>query len=119
MKDLLLSRQFWAALMMLVVIIIAAFVPGFKLDWDLAAGFLIIIVMYIVGVSVDPGPAGWRGWIQSRKFWAAVIGLLILFLDGFGVVLPFALTPEQLITFAVTIGGLIAGWAFQPLPAPG
>lgn len=113
MKDLLQSRKFWAAIIALVVIIISAFLPSFGLDADQAAGYAIIIVAYIIGVAVDPGPGGWRGVVQSRKFWAAVVGLIVMFLDSFHILLPLGLTPEQLILIAVTVGGYIAGVAVE------
>lgn len=113
MKDLFLSRKFWVALLMIVLVIISAFVPQFKLDAETAAGFAIVIVAYILGVAVDPGPGGWQGVVQSRKFWAAVVGLVIIFLDGFGLILPMGLTQEQLVLIAVTIGGYISGVALE------
>jgi hypothetical protein len=70
-------------------------------------------VAYVVGAAVDPGPGGWRGVIQSRKFWAASFGLLVIILDGFGLVLPVGLTSEQLILIAITIGGYISGVALE------
>lgn len=116
MKHLLTSRQFWATLIALVVMIVASVVPGFDLDADQAAAFVIIVVSYIIGVTVDPGPGGWRGIIQSRKFWSAVVGLVILALDAFHLVLPFGLTSETLISIAVTIGALIASAALEGPP---
>lgn len=116
MKHLLTSRQFWAALIALIVIIVAAVSPGFELDADQAAALVIVITSYIIGVTVDPGPGGWRGIIQSRKFWGAVVGLLILTLDAFQLVLPFGLSSESLISIAVTIGALIASAAIEGPP---
>lgn len=115
MKDLFISRKFWAAVIVLMVTITSAFMPSFELDTGHAAGLAVIAVSYLVGVAVDPGPNGgtWRGVIQSRKFWAAVIGLVVLFLDGFGIGLPLGFSEEQLILIAVTFGGYIAGVAFE------
>ena len=117
LKDLLTSRKLWAVLMMLAIVIISAFTPSFNLDGEAAAGFAVIIVAYIVGVAIDPGPnAGtWRGVLQSRKFWAAVVGLIVLFLNGFQVARPFGLSPEQLIAFAVVIGTYISGVGIEGL----
>jgi len=67
-------------------------------------------------VAVDPGPGGWRGVVQSRKFWAAAIGLVIMFLDAFEIGLPFGLSPEILISISVTIGAYIAGVAIEGPP---
>jgi uncharacterized membrane protein len=116
MKHLLINRQFWAAFIVLIIIIIAAISPGFELDADQAAAFVIVITSYIIGVTVDPGPGGWRGIIQSRKFWAAIVGLIILTLDAFRLVLPFGLSPESLISIAMTIGALIASAAIEGPP---
>lgn len=113
MKDLLISRKFWTSMLLLVVVVVSVFIPGFNLDTEQAAGLLVIAVSYIIGVAVDPGPGDWRGVLQSRKFWAAIVGFTVMILDGFGILLPLELTPEQLITIAVTIGALISGVALQ------
>lgn len=113
MKTLLTSRKFWIALLALAVVILSVFIPGFELDAEEAAGFAIVAVAYLVGVAVDPGGGGWRGVLQSRKFWAAVLGFLLVWLNAFHVVLPFDLQPDQLISVAVVIGGYIAGVALE------
>jgi hypothetical protein len=113
MTNLFTSRKIWIALLMLIAVLIASFNPAFDLRTEDAAGFAVVAVAYLVGVAVDPGPGGWRGVLQSRKFWAAVLGFLIVFLDAFHIALPFNLTPEILVTIAVTIGGYIAGVALE------
>lgn len=113
LKGLLTSRKFWVTVLAIIVIVVAAFSPGFELDQEAGAGFAVIAVSYILGVAVDPGPGGWRGVLQSRKFWAAVLGFLIVFLDAFGVRLPFGITEEQLVEIAVVIGGYIGGVALE------
>lgn len=116
MKDLLISRKFWAAVLMVIVVILSAAIPSFEMDTEHAAGLAVVIVSYLVGVAVDPGPGDWRGVIKSRKFWAAAVGFVILFLDGFGIGLPLGLSAEQLVLIAVTIGGYIAGVALEGPP---
>lgn len=113
MQTLLMSRKFWAAVLTLVVIVVAAFAPGFDLDSEAAAGLAVIAVSYIIGVAVDPGPGGWRGVIQSRKFYAAAIGFVVMFLQGFGLGLPFGLTEAQLVEIAVIIGAYIGGVSLE------
>jgi hypothetical protein len=118
MKDLLVSRRFWAAFIAVAVILVAVFVPSFEMDNEEAAGLVIVISSYIIGVTVDPGPGGWRGIFMSRKFWAAVVGLVVLVLRGFQIGLPFDLTPDQLTSLMVVIGTFIAGSAIDKyLPA--
>lgn len=113
MKDLFTSRKFWTTVIMLLVVIISVFNPNFDLDVEHAAGLAVVFMSYVVGVSIDPGPGGWKGVLQSRKFWAAVLGFLVLVLDGFGIVLPFALSVEQLVAVAVTIGTYIGAVALE------
>jgi hypothetical protein len=113
MKDLLTSRKFWTSMLLLLVVIVSVFNPAFDLDTDQAAGLMVIAISYIVGVAVDPGPGGWRGVLQSRKFWAAAIGFTVMILDGFGILLPSGLEPEALITIALIIGGFISGTALE------
>lgn len=113
MKDLLISRKFWAAILVLVVVVVSVFSPGFDLDTEHAAGLVVVAVTYIVGVAVDPGPGGWKGILQSRKFWAATLGFLLMILDALHIVLPFELTLEQLITIAVAIGAYISAVALE------
>ncbi len=119
MKDLFISRKFWVTLFLLVTIVIAAFIPDFEFNTEQAAGFAIIAVSYLIGVSIDPGPGGWKGVVQSRKFWAAVVGFTVLVFQAFKIVLPFDLTPEQLIAFCVVMGGYISGVALEkPIVIP-
>ena len=113
MKGLLTSRKFWAAILTLVVVVVAAAVPGFELDSEAGAGMAVIAVSYIIGVAVDPGPGGWRGVIQSRKFYAALIGFIVMFLQGFGLSLPFGLTEAQLVEIAIVFGAYIAGVSLE------
>jgi uncharacterized membrane protein len=123
MSELLVSRKFWVTILTLIVLLVAAFInPGFELDTEHAAGLAVVAVSYLLGVAYDPGPGGWRGWIKSRKWWAAVIGFLVVWLDAFGIGLPEGLTSEMLITICGLIGGYIGGVAIEsrtkPYPGP-
>ena len=118
MKELFTSRRFWATVIVLIILVVGQFMPSFAIDQEAGAGLAVIVVSYVVGLSVDPGPGGWRGVLQSRKFWAAAIGLTLIFLTGFGVKLPFGLTEDILVEFAAMIGGYIGSVALQgKLPA--
>lgn len=118
MKALLTSRVFWATLLTLAVLIIAQFTPGFTLDTDATAALLVVVVSYMVGVTIDPGPGGWAGVIKSRKFWSALVAVVMVFLDGFGIVLPLGLTTDILVEVVLLISGLIVSIALAPKPAP-
>jgi hypothetical protein len=92
----------------LIVLLSESIFPNFVLDTELAIGFTIIISSYILSVTIDPGPGGWRGIFLSRKFWGAVVGLVFLFLRGFGVVIPAELSPAVIEWAAVMLGAWIA-----------
>ncbi|HQN44924.1 MAG TPA: hypothetical protein PLA25_12375 [Anaerolineaceae bacterium] len=115
MKGLLTSRAFWAALIGLVLVCVTAFVPSFDLDTETAVGFGVIIASYILGVTIDPGPGGWRGVLLSRKFWSAFVGMVFLVLDGFGILFPFEMTADQVVLVILSVTALIAGPAVEPL----
>lgn len=117
MKTLFTSRKFWTLVLALIVMIIAQFVPSFSLDEEAGVGMLIILGTYIVDVAIDPGN-GWRTMLRSRKFWAALIGFVVMVLGGFGIGLPFGLTPEILVEIAVMFSLYITGVAIEGVTQP-
>jgi len=77
------------------------------------------VVAYLVGITRDPGPGGWAGVLQSRKFWAAFVGFVFVILNGFGIVLITGLGQDQIVVIVVTIAGYISAVAFKvDPPAP-
>ena len=112
------SRRFWVSVFTLAAILLLPYMPGYHLDAATAAGFLVIVIAYLVGIARDPGPGGWAGVLQSRKFWAAFIGFVFLILDGFGVMLPARLGQDQILVIVVTIAGYISAVAFKVDPPP-
>ena len=118
MKNLLTSREFWVSILGLILVIGGQFLPGFKMDVGAAASLLIVVMSYLYGITVDPGPGGWKGVIQSRKFYAALVGFVLVVLDGFQIILPAGLTSEMLITLSVLVGSFIVTVSKQPFPEP-
>jgi uncharacterized membrane protein len=120
MKDLLTSRRFWVALFGVVFLMIVQKIPNFQFDAEIAAGYVVIFVSYLLGLGADPGEnAGtWDGVIKSRKFWAAVVGFVVMTLNSFGVLLPLGITQDQLVGLMLVIGGYIASVAIKQPPAP-
>jgi len=123
MKSLLSQRSFWAALIGLVVIVVAAFLPGFALDTEHMAGLAVVVVSYIVGYAINPAGESLAGMLTSRKFWAAVVGVAVIFMNAFNISLPAGLTPDQIIGVTLLFSGYIAGIGLEgppaPLPEPG
>ena len=119
LKPMLTSRKFWASLLGFIYVFLDAF-HVFPAGLDLAqlAGLLVVLCAYIFMVAMDPGK-GWRGLLQSRKFWLTVVGLVMVFLDAYHVILPAGMTSDQIVSICVILGGVIAGIGIQgPLPLP-
>lgn len=53
----------------------------------------------------------WKMLLKSRKFWAAVVGLIVVFLEAFVPNFPF--DGEQLLYFVVTVVGYILGTGIE------
>lgn len=110
MQTVLTSRKFWVTAIVLLAILVGVFVPeiGSKLEIkaDDLGGAAALLATYVIALALDPG-GGWKGLLQSRKFWAMLIGLVIMVLDMFQVVLPLGLTQEQIISICVTLGAYI------------
>lgn len=116
MKGILASRKFWALVIGSIVLFSGLLLPNFHLNEEAAVGLIVVIAAYILGVGVDPGPGGWKGVIASRKFWGAVIGLLVVVMDGFGLKFPAEFPPETVVFICVTIGAYIGGVAIEGVP---
>lgn len=111
-KELVQSRKFWGLIVGLVVVIVQVFAPAFDFDQEAFIGLVIILVGFILGAGLEPYPPEvnkWAAMLQSRKFWGAVIGMLVMIVQGLGHQLPFDLTPDQLIAIAVTLSAYIIG----------
>jgi uncharacterized membrane protein len=113
MKDLFSSRKFWVALLTLIVLIVSQVSPAFHLEVEEAAGLVVVMALYVVGAAVDPGPGGWRGVVQSRKFWTAAATFVLMVLKGFAVVVPPEISTEIVVLLCITAGGYISGVALE------
>lgn len=85
--DILISRKFWASLVALAFVFVAAYKPDFPVTEEQIIGLAMIIISYVAGTALDPGaPVTSLGkkllaLIQSKKFWTSVVGIVILFIS--------------------------------------
>ena len=107
MLDLLNSRKFWAAIVGLLAVCAEAFGKGF--NQEELIGLLLIVVSYCVAVAINPGTNGSKliETLKSRRFWAALIGIVVIITQVFDVKLP--LSPENMIELAVVFSGYVIG----------
>lgn len=116
MLDLLKSRKFWAVVVGLVVTYLLRLFPNFNLDQEATVSFLVLLASYIVGTALDPG-VGWHGLLTSRKFYAAIVGLGITVLQGFGVQLPAEIPADTVTYILYLLSTYIAGVAIRDFRA--
>ena len=105
-SSLFVSRKFLASLIALLVVVATYYIPDFNLDVEDFIGLLLIVISYVLGVAFDPG-AGLNGILQSRKFWAALIGMIFMLARGLGYTPMF--DPEQVVSICVVLSGYIIG----------
>lgn len=111
MKDFFTSRKFWAAVVGIVLVVVGQIWPALQLDGDAITGALVILSAYMLGTAVDPGPGGWRGILQSRKFWAAAIGIVFMVLRATGI--NTIITEDQILEIVLLICGYITAVAIE------
>jgi len=113
LKELLISRKFWSAIIGVVFVFVSEFVPSFPVTDTQVLEFVLIIAGYIGGVSLDPGAMGGNKFAQlmtSRKFWAAFLGIGFVFVQIYAPDFPIdeslALTLIGLVVAYITGSGL-------------
>lgn len=113
--SMLSSRRFWLAMISIIVLGVQVVNPAFQIDQEQLTAYLLIIVPAIVGLAIDPGNpvSKWKSLLSSRKFYTALVGLLLVVLNALHLTLPFDLTPDQLIAICMAFGGYIVAVALE------
>jgi len=114
MFSLLQSRKFWLALIGFIALVVNE-LSGKVIPTEEMTGLVLIVIGYLVSIALDPTyeASKLQDTLKDRKFWAAVVGIVVMLATTFGKTLP--LSSENIVELAALIGTYIVsiGWANQ------
>ena len=114
MFNLLQSRKFWFAFIGFVALVVNELTSK-VIPTEEMTGLVLIIIGYLVSIALDPSYEASKlaDTLKDRKFWAAVVGIVVILATTFGKTLP--LSSENIVELAALIGTYIVsiGWANQ------
>ena len=114
MFNLLQSRKFWFAFIGFVALVVNE-LTGKVIPTEEMTGLVLIVIGYLVSIALDPTYEASKlaDTLKDRKFWAAVVGIVVILATTFGKTLP--LSSENIVELAALIGTYIVsiGWANQ------
>jgi uncharacterized membrane protein len=116
MLPIFMAPEFWISLVSLLVLITANFIPGFVLDVPILVGYILVVVAMLYKVASDPDTNPIGKWVRAFKtpeFVAALLSIVLMILQGFGIVVNFGITIEQIAGAVVILVGYIFGTAYQ------
>lgn len=112
MLSLFQSRKFWFALIGFVALVVNE-LTGRVIPTEEMTGLVLIVIGYLVSIAMDPTyeASKLQDTLKDRKFWAAVVGIVVMLAAAFGKTLP--LSSENIVELAALIGTYIVsiGWA--------
>ena len=114
MKIVLGSSRFWAALLAIVFVLMANFLPviASKLsEADVVAG-VVALAAFILAESAVGAGVGWA-ILAKPRFWAVVVSFLFIFIRAF--VPWFILSEAQIQELITAIGVASVGVSYRPL----
>ena len=114
MFSLLQSRKFWLAFIGFIALVVNELF-GKVIPTEEMTGLVLIVIGYLVSIALDPTyeASKLQDTLKDRKFWAAVVGIVVMLATTFGKTLP--LSSENIVELAALIGTYIVsiGWANQ------
>jgi uncharacterized membrane protein len=104
------SRKLWAAIIAIGLVIAQQY--GKTFDGDQVTGMIVILASYIVGAALDPGKGEnkFLETLASKKFWVAVVGLIVIGANTFGLQLP--ISGDAMLEVSGVIGTLIVAMGY-------
>jgi uncharacterized membrane protein len=113
-KEIGKSPRFWAAMLMIVFVIVATYAPAVaaKLDETTIISTVIALVAFIAAETVGCGPS-YMAIFGSVKFWALVISLIFIFVRAF--VPTFPVSEDLIQGLVLTLGAGSVGTSYRPV----
>jgi len=113
-KEIPKSPRFWAAMLMIVFVIVATYAPAVaaKLDETTVISAVIALVAFIAAETVAAGPS-YMNIFGSVKFWTLVISLIFIFVRAF--VPTFPISEDLIQALVLTLGAGSIGTSYRPV----
>jgi hypothetical protein len=113
-KEIGRSPRFWAAMLMIVFVIVATYAPAVaaKLDATTIISTVIALVAFIAAETVAPGPS-YMNIFGSLKFWSLVLSLIFIFVRAF--VPAFPISEDLIQALVLTLGAGSIGTSYRPV----
>jgi len=114
MFKIITSSRVWAALIAIVFVILATYVPGIaaKLSQTDVVSGVIAIAAFFVAESVAGQSAGWGIFLKPR-FWAVIFSLAFVFIRAF--VPGFVISESMVQELVAAIGAASLGISYRPI----
>ena len=120
MKAVFTSPRFWAAILVIIFVLLATYVPAIaaKIDQTAVISAVIALVSFIAAESIEPKPS-YALIFGSIKFWALVVSLVFIFIRAFVIGFPISedMIQALIATLGVTSIGVTYRSAGETLPA--
>ncbi len=116
MLPILTSPELWISVVSILALVIARFVPGFTLEVPTLVGYILVVVALLFKVFSDPdlSPIGrWVRLLKTPEFVVAILSIVVLFMQGFGIILDLGITIEQVAGAIVVLVGYIFGSSYK------
>ncbi len=116
MYPILTSPELWISVVSILALVIARYVPGFTLEVPTLVGYILVVVALLFKVFSDPdlSPIGrWVRLLKTPEFVVAILSIVVLFMQGFGIILDLGITIEQVAGAIVVLVGYIFGSSYK------
>jgi uncharacterized membrane protein len=112
--NILKSPRFWAAVLIVVFVILQTSVPAIaqKIDQKALTSSVIALVSFIAAATVSNVPTG-ANLFGQLKFWSLIASLAFVFIKAF--VPSFVLTEDVIQALIASLGAVSFTYSYRPV----